>query len=732
MRRAGTLMALAMAAMLPLGGGRSAEAVARGWHSRSAAPGATCCARTATWPGAAAAAQSAARFDRPRVLVASGVAARALAASAGDTDAVPRLQHAPAAQQAGATCCAPTATWPSATGAACCAPTVLDFTDAHDANRVFEMGGGAPPATVAGSGTAGFHGDGGDATLAQFHLKMDSRVERSGIAVAADGSLFIADTGNATIRRVAGPDTSEPGVIRSVAGRWAPPQNVALAEPMGLALDRAGNLYIADHGANAVVMLHAATGAPATAGQLEILAHMVSPASVAVTPDGSRVFAASPETGAVMAIDTATRALDEVIAPRQASPASAAPVPAGLAADGAGNLFVATTGPSAEAQQILRFAAGSRRRDANSVFAGGLHSPGELAFDDQGNLFVANQGDDQILEFPGAGVMSPSVTLAPASFDFGDEPTGGTTLPAQTFTLTNNSGGAISDFAISFTGADPADFLQSGTTCAGTLASGGTCTISVSFTPAASGARAAMLSVASSFPTPATAAVSGTGDDYELALAASQINTLTVMNGDAATFNLQGTNDGVFLGAVTLVCPGNLPVETTCTFSPATLNFTAPLQTIPFTVTYQTTTRNPKKHAAAAMAAGPAGAACCAPAGSASVTRAGGPQFPALLAVAGLLALGVAIWPRVRRGIAGDHAAAGATCCAPTRAIWPRRARGAAATIVLGVALAAALLGGCHHHFSQNTGTPPGTTQLIVQGTAQNASRAASMTLIVQ
>ena len=60
--------------------------------------------------------------------------------------------------------------------------------------------------TVAGNGTEGFSGDGGPATQAQLRWS-------SGIAVAADGSLYISDVGNYRIRRV-GPD----GIIATVAG----------------------------------------------------------------------------------------------------------------------------------------------------------------------------------------------------------------------------------------------------------------------------------------------------------------------------------------------------------------------------------------------------------------------------------------------------------------------------------------------------------------------------------
>jgi sugar lactone lactonase YvrE len=612
----------------------------------------------------------------------------------------------------------------------------LYFTTATQLNRVFTLDAGAQPATIAGSGKAGFLGDGGAAFAAEFNLKADSLVERSGIAVAPDGTIFIADTNNATIRRIAGPESSEPGVIRSVAGRWAPPQNVELVEPMGIALDHAGNLYIADHGANAIVELPAAAGQPAAAGELEVLAYMVAPASIAAAQDGSKVFAASPETGAVIAIETGTRAMQETIAPRSAASATstnaAAVIPAGLAVDGGGNLFVA----NANANQILRFnaAAGSNSKaGAMTTFASGLHSPGDMAFDEKGNLFVTDQGEQQILEFQGAGVAANSVTLSPVTFDFGDEPTGGTTIPAQTFTLTNNSGSTITNVVISFVGGNNTDFVNPSATCLSSLATGSSCTINVSFAPTTSGARSSTLTVTSSFATAATAAVSGTGDDYELALATGQASTATVMNGLTATYNMQGTNDGTFLGTVTLVCPNNAPVETTCILTPPTLDFTSANQTIPFTAAFQTTSRNPKK-----PKSGTALAMMLPVAGSGSdggAVRRGGRagQFPALRGLAYTIALAVFLmllfmaesWRRI------------APAALRLRGLGVRendmRLNLRHAICVLGLfVVAASLLAGCHHHLATTNGTPAGSTTMVVQGTAQNASRPVTITLVVQ
>ena len=78
-------------------------------------------------------------------------------------------------------------------------------------HRVRRVAPGGRITTVAGTGVAGFSGDGGPATLARVN-------NPSGVAVGPDGSLYIADTNNFRIRRV-GPD----GIIRTVAGNGGNP-----------------------------------------------------------------------------------------------------------------------------------------------------------------------------------------------------------------------------------------------------------------------------------------------------------------------------------------------------------------------------------------------------------------------------------------------------------------------------------------------------------------------------
>ena len=109
-------------------------------------------------------------------------------------------------------------------------------------HRVRRVAGDGTITTLAGVGEAGYSGDGGPASRARLHLPI-------GLAVGFGDSLFIADMGNNVVRQV-GSD----GVIRTVAGTGeagyrgdsGPAPYAVLDGPGGIAFDDEGNLYIAD------------------------------------------------------------------------------------------------------------------------------------------------------------------------------------------------------------------------------------------------------------------------------------------------------------------------------------------------------------------------------------------------------------------------------------------------------------------------------------------------------
>ncbi len=630
---------------------------------------------------------------------------------------------------------------------------------------------------AAGSGVTGSLGDGGKATGAQFDLSQDSLSSRSGIAVAPDGSIFIADTKNATIREIAGPESTEPGIIRSVAGRFSSSQNVRLQEPLGLALDRAENLYIADHAANAIDVLYGASSPKA--GQLESIAEAKAPSTLAVTPDGRTLFVASADNGTVSRINLATHAVrDAGLSPAALFPAalvkssSVRIVPQGLATDGAGNLFVAyaltdsSTAASVapNADQILRLDAFTAKV---TVAARSLNNPGDMSLNAAGDLFISNQNSRQILKFAAMAVPNTGVTLTPpagagTTTDFGDVPVGGSTdsTALQSFQLANNTTADLTNLAATIAGGNNGDFTISNSSCVSTLAANSACNFNLSFTPTQNAAtacadpastqqRCANLSVTyAGAAAPLTAALTGTADNFDIQCVSTDSVVcvpnnaggsvqITIPVGYSATYQFQIMPDAIFSGNVTVTCPTNLPVTpatstaqpTQCGISAGT-SITEPLVSslvipvtagtaAPFNVTYQTTTSSGKQF----------------PPGGGTVT-AQGKRALAFLGFddkhnskPGAARLAVAL-------LAAFSLAALLLIVVSVRLASENSGRARRFAPVFGFAsllFITATIVGCHHYKNPAIAyTPAGTYNLTVNGSAQNTSRGYTMTLIVQ
>src|SRR5581483_221109 len=119
-------------------------------------------------------------------------------------------------------------------------------------------------------------------------------------------------------------------------------------------------------------------------------------------------------------------------------------------------------------------------------------------------------GSPQTVPLTGAGSV---VQLSPPSLTFGTVKVGSKSSP-QTITVTNTGGTSLSFTGITFTGSNPGDFSKT-TTCSTTtpLPAGGTCTISVTFKPTATGSRSANLNVIDNGGgSPQLAPLSGTGN----------------------------------------------------------------------------------------------------------------------------------------------------------------------------------------------------------------------------
>jgi trimeric autotransporter adhesin len=216
--------------------------------------------------------------------------------------------------------------------------------------------------TVAGTGKFGFSGDNGLATNAQ----LDSP---RGIAVDSAGNLFIADLFNSRIRRV----DARTGIITSVAGNGranitgdgGPATQASLAFPLAVTVDRNNNIFILDLVGNLVRRIDGRTG---------IITTIAGTGNASFSGDGGPAINA--------AINTAF----------------------GLIADNNGNLFIADTGNSRirriDTNGIIATVAGNNTPDYSGdgmpATTASLNRPKGIAFDSAGNLYIAGGFNNSI------------------------------------------------------------------------------------------------------------------------------------------------------------------------------------------------------------------------------------------------------------------------------------------------------------------------------------------------
>jgi sugar lactone lactonase YvrE len=258
--------------------------------------------------------------------------------------------------------------------------------------------------TVAGNGIAGYSGDGGPATSAMLS-------HPTGVAVDAAGDLFIADTGNNRVRVV---DPS--GVISTAAGNGVtgysgdggPATSAALFQPSGVAVDAAGNLFIADSANQRV--------------------RRVDPSGVISTVAGNGRFGYSGDGG----------------------PATSASLnsPYGVTVDAAGDLFIADAANlrirEVDPSGVISTVAGNGSQGYLSGYSGDgaaatgaqLYRPNGLALDAAGDLFIADSLNNRVRRVDPSGVIS--TVAGNGSYGFSGD--GGLATNAR---LTSPSGVAV-------------------------------------------------------------------------------------------------------------------------------------------------------------------------------------------------------------------------------------------------------------------------------------------------
>jgi sugar lactone lactonase YvrE len=289
---------------------------------------------------------------------------------------------------------------------------------------------------VAGTGTPGFSGDGGPATSAQLYYP-------EGLAVDGSGNIYISDTINSVVRKV----VASTGLIETIAGvhgEFGYPGNIGdggpaaaayLNFPRDLAIDTAGNLYIADSGDNEVRVVSATTGIITSfagngnsgfsgEGGPAISANLGQPNALAFDSTGN-LYIGAYVIGRVVKV-TATTGIVTIVAGNgipygssgDGGPALSAEVyPLGLAVDSAGNVYIANwPGAIREVAAdtgIITKVAGNGypgySGDGESATAAQVQYPQGIVFDASGHLYIADTGNYRVRVVTGIAPGFPKI-----------------------------------------------------------------------------------------------------------------------------------------------------------------------------------------------------------------------------------------------------------------------------------------------------------------------------------
>jgi len=309
---------------------------------------------------------------------------------------------------------------------------IADFSS----NRVRRVSSNGVIDTFVGNGTAGYSGDGGPATLALFSTPY-------GIATDLEGNLFIADLNNHRIRKV-----TPAGVITTVAGNGVagfsgdggPATSGQIRSPSDVAVDSSGNLYIADTGnfrvrrvtPNGTLSTFAGTGGSGYAGDdgPALSARFNSPVGLAVDRDGNvfiadlfnhRIRRVTPAGVISTVAGDGTQGFD---GDGEAATNAQLNSPYGVTVDTAGTLFIADTvnhrirrvGASGIIDTIVGTGIPGFSGDTNFAVAAQVNSPSGLSVDSEGNLFIADTGNNRIRKVDRAGGITTIAGFVTAGF----------------------------------------------------------------------------------------------------------------------------------------------------------------------------------------------------------------------------------------------------------------------------------------------------------------------------
>jgi sugar lactone lactonase YvrE len=412
-----------------------------------------------------------------------------------------------------------------------------------------------------GAGTAGYNGDGITATTAELNAPQD-------VAVDSAGNVYIADTLNFRIRKV----TVATGIITTVAGSGTQGNTgdgsaatSAEVNAYGVATDLGGDVFIAegtggivrkvDTTGNITTFAGGGTGAisgpAATGGITNAFFARTDNAGDLLIPTGLQVLAAGP--------DGLLQFGSEPIG------STSAALTATVENTGDSNLSIESTGTTITGADAADFAlagstCGTSLAPGKTCAISATFKPsasGARTASVSVGSNAAGSPATVLLQGNGSAATAPAASLSPTSISFPNTAVG-STATAMSTTLSNTGNAALTISGITLTGTNTGDFTltSSSTACGATLAAGSTCTISVTFTPAAAASYTASISVADNATgSPQTAALSGTGTAAPIPVASLSPTTLTFPATIAGSF--------ATAMATTLSNTGNAPLTIT-------------------------------------------------------------------------------------------------------------------------------------------------------------------------